>query len=203
MSLTGGKLNKLNGDAGISAPENSVPVMKLIRYHKPQSKDELVALIKSHHKNKCECGIISKGTIEDFGNNLYKAQMEFWGEYEFSLEECIQWEYDLFVTNSLRGNTIECMTVSKLKDNLENFVVEKASQFYDEEYRIDLIVKKNNEEICGIQVKPATFDLMRNGVINRNVSSNEKWGKPVFYLKYNDNNEFINFDEIINSIKNI
>ena len=46
MAYTGGPLNELNGKMGISAPYKSVAVMKLIRYHKPKSKDELVELIK-------------------------------------------------------------------------------------------------------------------------------------------------------------
>lgn len=203
MSLTGGKLNKLNGDAGISAPEKSVPVMKLIRQHKPKSKDELVNLIKSHSEGNCDCKIVSQGTIEDFGKNLFDAQIKFWGKNEFSLEECIQWEYDLFVTNSLRGDTIEKKALSKLNEELNDLSVTESNRFYDEEYRIDLIIKKNNEEICGIQVKPATYDLMRKGVINRNISSNEKWGKPVFYLKYNDRDEFVNFDDVLKSIENL
>ena len=203
MSLTGGKLNKLNGDAGISAPERSVPVMKLIRQHNPKSKNELVELIKNHCKYRCECGIVSQGTVEDFGKNLYDAQMQFWKKYEFTLEECIQWEYNLFVINSLRGNTIEIKAISELNKILENIDIEEANQFYDEEFRIDLVIKKNNEEICGIQVKPATYDLMRQGVINRNLSSNEKWGKPVFYLKYNNSNQFTNLKEVIKNIREI
>lgn len=46
MAYTGGPLNELNGKMGISAPYKSVAVMKLIRYHKPKSKDELVELIR-------------------------------------------------------------------------------------------------------------------------------------------------------------
>ena len=203
MSLTGGKLNKLNGDAGISAPDNSVPVMKLIKKHNPKSKDELVALIKSHHESRCNCGIISKGTVEDFGKNLYDAQMKYWRKYEFTLQECIQWEYHLFITNSLKGNSIESNAKQKLKENLNNFTVEEANQFYDEEFRIDLVIKKNETEICGIQVKPATFDLMRKGVIDRNLSSNDKWWKPVFYLKYNNKDEFINLNEILLHINDL
>ena len=60
MSLTGGELNLLNGNQGISAPFRSVPVMKLIREHKPRTKNELVELIEYHYKNKCSCGIVAK-----------------------------------------------------------------------------------------------------------------------------------------------
>jgi len=45
MTYTGGPLNELNGKMGISAADKSVPVMKLIRKHKPKSREELVQLI--------------------------------------------------------------------------------------------------------------------------------------------------------------
>lgn len=107
MSLTGGELNILNGKYGISAPDKSIPVMKLIKEHKPKSKEELVTLIKNHYLYRCDCGIKSKGTIEDFGRNLYVSQLSEWGKYKHSLEECINWEYNLFVVQSLKGNTME------------------------------------------------------------------------------------------------
>lgn len=65
MSLTGGELNLLNGNQGISAPYKSVPVMKLIREHKPKTKNELVELIEYHFKNKCNCGIVSQVDIPE------------------------------------------------------------------------------------------------------------------------------------------
>ena len=67
MSLTGGELNILNGKYGVSAPNKSVPVMALIREHKPKSHEELYRLIDEHSKRNCKCGIKSQGTVENFG----------------------------------------------------------------------------------------------------------------------------------------
>lgn len=103
MTFTGGPLNLLNGKMGISAPRRSVAVMKLIRAHQPGSRQEVEDLIAWHALNRCECGIVSQGNVETFGRNLYNAQQEFWGEYKYSLKEYIQWEYDLFITQSLKG----------------------------------------------------------------------------------------------------
>ena len=72
MAYTGGKLNYLNGKYGISAPNRSIPVMKLIKKHNPKSPNELK---EEHFKNDCICGIKSKGTIEDFGKNLYQLKI--------------------------------------------------------------------------------------------------------------------------------
>ena len=50
MPYTGGELNELNGKMGISDPKRSVPVMRLIRNHKPKSFEnfnELVQMLKN------------------------------------------------------------------------------------------------------------------------------------------------------------
>ncbi|MEZ5047027.1 MAG: MjaI family restriction endonuclease [Chitinophagaceae bacterium] len=153
---TGELLNELNGKMGISTPHHSVPIMKLIRQHKPKSKDELVQLIANHAKEKCPCGIISKGTVEQFGKNLFNAQKKIWGHEKFSLQTCIQWEYDLFVTQSLKGNLMEQQALLKLQQSQLPFSVEEAEGYLDEELRIDLILKLESKIYGGIQVKPET-----------------------------------------------
>ena len=175
MEYTGGPLNALNGAKGISAPYKSVPVMKLIKAHSPKSKEELVELIKYHHENECPCGIKSQGTIEDFGQNLYNAQMAVWKENKFTLQECIQWEYDLFVVQSLKGDLIEKKAIKQLSHLMSSLSFTEAEGYIDEEMRIDIIVKKAGDEIAGIQVKPSTFKLMRQGVITFNKIANQKW----------------------------
>ena len=125
---TGGLLNLLNGKMGISAPYKSVPVIKLINTHKPKSYAELETLIEYHHLNDCPCGIKSQGSVYDFGKNLYDAQIPFWGEYKFTLEECIQWEYDLFIINSLKGNKMEDKAIVELRNKLPASIAEKAEK---------------------------------------------------------------------------
>ncbi|KAA3617686.1 MAG: MjaI family restriction endonuclease [Calditrichaeota bacterium] len=200
MAYTGGPLNELNGKMGISAPHKSVPVMKLIRIHKPKSKNELVQLIKNHFDKTCECGVKSQGTIEDFGSKLFESQIKYWGEYRFTLKECIQWEYDLFITQSMKGNIVEKKARQFLTHKLSGYTIEEAEGFLDEELRIDLLIKKENITKCGIQVKPGTFNKIRSEVILFNKSANEKWGKPVYYLFYDDNEVFQNIDQVIKEI---
>ena len=202
MAYTGGELNLLNGKHGISAPANSVPVMKLISAHRPKSRDELYGLIQYHYEATCKCGIRSKGRIEDFGKKLYDAQFKEWGQYKYSLKDCIQWEYDLFVTQSLKGNALEHKAKKELSYILKTVElnIEIAKGFIDEELRVDLLVVKNTTPICGIQVKPLTFKKMRKGVIIHNKKANQKWGKPVFYLFYNEMEEMVNMDETVAGI---
>lgn len=201
MSLTGGELNLLNGNQGISAPHRSVPVMKLIREHKPKTKNELVDLIEYHYRNKCSCGIVSQGSVEDFGRNLYEAQIKQWGKYKYSLEECKRWEYDLFITQSLKGNLIEDKAKSVISKQLPALEVIDASAELDSEYRIDLVVKKFGKEVCGIQIKPHTFYYMRQNVVTFNYVANTSWGKPVYYLIYDEREDFTNLLEIVTKIR--
>lgn len=202
MAYTGGPLNELNGKMGISAPYKSVPVMKLIKAHQPKSKDALVQLIADHSINSCDCGVKSCGTVESFGKNLYESQISYWNEYRYSLKECIQWEYDLFVVQSLKGGIIEKRAIKELNEQSEKYHFEEATGFVDEELRIDILVKKEGTEIAGIQVKPLTYKRMRKEVITFNTDANRKWGKPVFYLYYKEDESFANLDEVLISIEN-
>lgn len=201
MTYTGGPLNELNGKMGISAPSKSVPVMHLIKAHQPKSKEELVELIKWHSENKCECGIVSQGTVESFGKRLYDAQMKCWGEVRFSLQACIQWEYDLFVVQSLKGGIVEKNALVTLSEKIPDYMFKEAEGFLDEELRIDIIINRHGIAVGGIQVKPLTFRKMRKTVITFNKNANLKWGKPVLYLYYDDCERFVNIDELIDSIR--
>ena len=129
MVYTGGPLNELNGKMGISAPHNSVPVMKLIRSHNPKSKEELLELIKWHSENTCECGVVSQGTVESFGKNLYDSQIKYWGEIRYSLKDCIKWEYDLFIVQSLKGDIIERKAIIELAKKVSVLAFEEAQGF--------------------------------------------------------------------------
>lgn len=202
MAYTGGPLNELNGKMGISAPYKSVPVMKLIKAHQPKSKDALVQLIADHYTDECYCGVKSRGTVEEFGKNLYDSQIRYWNEYRYTLKECIQWEYDLFVIQSLKGGIIEKRALKELNSESEKYLFEEAVGFVDEELRIDILVKNENQEVAGIQVKPLTYKRMRQEVITFNSNANKKWGNPVFYLYYREDESFVNLKAVIAEIEN-
>ena len=204
VSLTGGPLNRLNGDYGISAPQQSVPVMKLIRNHNPKSKAELVRLISEHHSQRCSCGVVSQGSVEDFGKNLFDAQMKAWGKDRFTLEECRSWEYNLFVVQSLKGNTIEKKARKFLQENLQGFSCDESDDFSDEELRIDLWIHRGTEVLVGVQVKPTSFDHMRKNVIAMNMVKNAQARVPVLYLYYDyDSEAFTNLEEFRKSFNNL
>jgi hypothetical protein len=202
MSYTGGELNELNGKMGISDPKRSVPVMRLIRNHKPKSKDALVQLIEYHKNNKCECGVISTGTVREFGERLYASQENYWGEQRYTLAQCIQWEYDLFVVQSLKGGIIEKKALKMLKKALPYLHFEEAEGYLDDELRIDLVVLDKDKNIKGgIQVKPKTFKSMRPEVLFMQKKQNDKWDYPVLFLFYNKDESFYEYEDLIEKLK--
>ena len=201
MSDTGGLLNILNEKKRISSVRNSVPVMKLINIHKPKSRSELVELIEYHYLYDCPCGIKSKGTVEDFGRNLYDAQLDYWGEYKFSLEECIRWEYDLFITNSLKGAYMESKAVKSLSEKLPSgFTVSEVDNVTDVSYRVDLEVYWFDSLVFGVQVKPLSYVNMEYDVKQHNIVLNNRYSRDVRYLYYDDNEEFVNIDDVVGGL---
>ena len=67
-------------------------------------------------------------------------------------------EYDLFIINSLKGNKMEDKAIGELKNKLPaEYIIDNAIGFINEEYRVDIEIKKDNEIILGIQVKPSSY----------------------------------------------
>ena len=199
-------LNYLNGQAGTSAPFKSVPVMKLISLEKPQSRQELVYLIESYYKNPRN-GIKSRGNLEDFSRNLYEAQPQYFNESRYTLEECTAWMFDLFINRSLRGYAMEEKALETLQHELgSEYTVELAKGYLDEDLRIDLLVYRGEDVVCGVQVKPSSFKHMRESVKEMQYKLSNKYHKEVFMYYYKHSsfmNNFFNTREIVSKIKSI
>ncbi len=103
----------------------------------------------------------------------------------------------------MKGGIIEKQAINELSKQLNSLTFAEAEGYIDEEMRIDIIVQKQNVEVAGIQVKPNTFKLMRSSVITFNKTANFKWGKPVFYLYYDNNGNLINLQELIGELNNL
>lgn len=195
--FTGGLLNHLNRAAGISLPENSVPVIQLIRAHRPRSAFELETLIARHVHARCWCGLVSRGRVQDFGRALYEAQWEYWGEYRFSLQECTQWEYDLFVHQSIRGDRMEAQAATELSAALApRALVQMSDVFLDCELHVDLEVLRGPERLAGVQVKPASFFRARRGTQTAQAWRHEALNIPVYILCYNHEGRFLGMPEL-------
>lgn len=125
-----------------------------------------------------------------------------WGKHKYTLQECITWEYHLFVTQSLKGNFIENKAKDILSKELKELTIEDVDNYYDEELRIDFEIKGSGKTIAGIQVKPSSYNKVRKEVQFMNKHRNKLVSYPVFYLYYNyDSEEFLNLSDILKEIR--
>lgn len=154
--------------------------MRLIRTHRPGTATELAGLIARHAREICPCGLVSKGSVHDFGQRLLEAQFRYWGEARFSLEECVQWEYDLFVIQSMKGSRMEVEAARTLTAALgPPFLVQHTDSCTDCELRVDLEVLRSTSRIAGVQVKPSSFQFVRPSVVEEQRRRQRSFGAPI------------------------
>lgn len=100
-------------------------------------------------------------------------------------------------------------TINMLKQTFYNCVFEKTEGNFDHKYAVDYIIKKGNEKICGIQIKPKSYTyntpyLRKAKEANRrkNNEFKELFGCPVFNIISKLNGEIINKGQL-NEIKRL
>lgn len=209
---TNGILNYINELYFCSSIKNSIAIQNLIRYHKPKQERELVALIESHGASgsmcSCPCGSKAKGKIEDFANNLYQSYLDFKNKSKDvpnkSFDDCFIFMRNLFITNSLRGDSMEIKAKNHLVSKIsKEFTIEQSSQLEDFKFAIDLILKsKDGREIVGFQIKPISYLNydQTHPIVITNINKNNMWHSKVFYLYYNKNLDFTNIDSVLNDV---
>jgi len=199
---TGGPLNFLNEAAKTNSREKSVPVMALVAYHRPSSEEELETLIEQHSKShQCECNVRSRGTVADFGKNLYEAQStclaykeKFPSQRIFSMEECYSFMRNLFCVAPLRGLRQEEKSVREIHDLLKamdgDMSIRLATRSEDFDYAVDYIVSMRGQEL-GIQVKPESF-FNKKECVQNNKEKHARYHRPVlFHIYSNRTMEFL------------
>ena len=206
---TGGPLNALNELAGTNQRSRSVSVMALVSNHRPRTPEELASLIEEHSKEKCDCGIISQGTVLKFGLNLFEAQFNCasyisqFGPHRsiFSEDECYQFMYNLFCVAPLRGIKQEERSKSLIRDKLSSCMIVDASIDEDFLYGVDYVVKSWDESVAaGIQVKPESF-FKKHEYVDIQRLKHETYHLPVMYhIYHNDSLKFTidSTNEIVN-----
>ena len=201
-------LNNINEKYSINDPDSSLYVIDLIENHDIRSEAELVEQIADHQEGceRDECEVESGGTLEDFAEQLYEAQAEEFGTDVYDYETCYEWVYDLFVCRSLRGRSLEEKAIDRLTEEEKAFSFVKAEKDFDVEKAVDIVVRSglNNEvDIAGVQVKPESYEGTADRIKLTNQRKNEQYDHPVFYLFYDDDEEFVNVDEVMEQLNAI
>lgn len=211
-------LNKLVNDHNINNPYEVLFLMNLIDNHNIKTEKGVLESLEEHKNGGCDkdnCDQVMKSSLDKRVDMMYKAQLDEWGFYKYSEDTCKEYLYDLFTRKSLDGDTMESKAVVEVQKLLNYIDVEKAISQADNKYAVDLVVKTNKgNKICGIQVKPESYNFdeskeselpyqkFYNETDKLNKNKNKKYDSEVYYLKYNDDEEFTNLNEIKNKIDN-
>jgi hypothetical protein len=180
---TGGELNHINEKYGINNPKKcGFSMNNIINNNKFDSEEDLL-------------NFIGKDKIQQYGKKLFEASIQ--ENYQSSLEECINFQYSLFVVNSFKGFKMENKAYELFK---QNYNVKKATSDIDCNYSVDLVIK-HNDTIYGIQVKPVSYINMPKHKKEINIVKNNrfktKYNAKVLYLFYSPNEEFTNIETIL------
>ncbi len=195
-------LNRINATYRLSAKNRTVPVIALIDAHQPSGPVALEGLIADHCLPGCPCGLHSNGTVQDFGRKLYEAQFQPKGQSilnnapEGSLQDCVDWCYDLFVLKSLKGHNMEIRAIHMANQHLPHWMsVSKASEFQDFTFRIDILLHGRGKT-SAIQVKPDSYRNVDPSIRAIDAAANRQFGNPVHYLYYDSDLEFYGANDI-------
>lgn len=201
---TGGELNWLNEKYKCNARRNTVPVMDLVRHHRPTSPENLRTLIEAHYTvNVCaQCGCKSAGTVEQFASQLFEAQYnepEQRVNRRYTWDECYTFHYTLFCVAPLRGIAMERAVhgaVGTLLRHTRAWCIREATQREDFDCAVDLVIERTDADsdhrpraVLGLQVKPDSV-LKRTSVMAQNRRKHKTFGAPVLFIVYDQRGQW-------------
>ena len=163
---TGGELNRLNEAKRCNVRHRTVPVMDLVRYHRPSSPEALRKCIEEHHHQASTCTLCncrSVGTVEQFASTLYMAQFNapaHTPKRRYTWDECYRFHYTLFCIAPLRGLAMERAAQEQievvlrqehilLESTTHHWCVREATRHEDFDCAVDLVIERvrvNNDD---------------------------------------------------------
>ena len=205
---TGGPLNKITeldgANFSLTSASKTVSLNELKRKHPEILYDEqMFDAVDKHYHEKCECGVKSKKTIEMIAKSVYDEQdrpeavvlLKKKGDDKWDFETCLEWIKLLYGRNTLSGQKMESKAVKDLSALLWKCRLSIAPDELDKKYCVDIVVKNQSDEIIGgIQVKPITY---YNRGFDHVTEANKKWNHPVYHLKYDRDENWINRLEVL------
>ena len=207
-------MNRLNERTGCNARRNTVPIMALIEAHPTTSPDAVEACIADHVGGVCPCGIVSNGTVDDFGKRLFNAQewpiAREWrrtqGDERYTLDECRAFMRCLFCEAPLRGRHFEFASREQMEAALHlvnpdrHWKTRKASREEDADFAVDWVVLEEDRIVAGVQVKPESA-MQRGDVLQMNREKHAKWGHFCVFHVYSDKGVFAETETLAREIE--
>jgi len=212
---TGGPLNGLNERAKVNSRARSVPIMRLVGAHKPQTPREVSRLIEEHvcPATPCAtCGVVSQGTVDTFASNLFLAQFAEAGfvaqHGRFSYARCHEFTHALFCVAPIMGYSREVQSRREVWNALQQtrvddddggdggdaraWHVRDPTEEEDAGCAVDYVVGRIDdagtvEDLVGVQVKPASC---APGVLASNAKKQRRCAFPTVFHIYDAQGHF-------------
>jgi len=149
--------------------------------------------------------------IKELGEKLYTKITEVVpAEVEMiTVEDCINYMYNLVINRTYDGYTTEIKTISELLRKIISVNIEPAPDKWDRLYNVDFYIKINGKYI-GLQIKPVSgvshipqIDKERSIQIDTHKKFTSEYGGKVFYVfsLKEGNKKIIHNLDVINDIK--
>jgi hypothetical protein len=182
---------------GLNSPQNVGMVSELITRKSFSSKEEWEAYYYEHGR--------SKDYLAEVGKRLFS---HISSQMDITLDECVECVRFRVICETWNGialrepNTINTLNIA----TDERFEFRKTTGDNDFEYAIDYEMYFDNSLICGIQIKPTSYNtsnadyILRARFINRkkNEKYEQKFDVPVFTITSDSNGGITSGKEFAN-----
>ena len=97
-----------------------------------------------------------------FAEQLYNMQQFQCGTFKYNIDDCYDCIYQRFITHTLIGSKAQNIAKTILHQEFPQLLILYTSMPQDVYKGIDLIIFKDDIQICGIQVKPESYGRHSN-----------------------------------------
>ena len=162
---------------GLNSPTNVGMVSELINEKPFENKEDWEEYYYIRGRNKEHLASLGKILYDNLPANC-----------DFTLNECIECVRYRVICETWNGIVIrEVNTIKTLTNVFENFTYRKTSGIIDNDYAVDYEVYYDSNLVCGIQIKPISYEesnaehlqRARRNNLMKNEKYTEKFGVPV------------------------
>ena len=176
---------------------NTVYVQRIVKTHPPLNHMEIYGRIEDHAVRWCpDCKMKAKmrsgyeNPFVDWTDRLFQHGQK--GKVKPDYDSCKNYLFQITTISTWNGYVAEQIAWRELEKrcgDMGSVIIGETDIKTDFEDRVDFMVSDIFQPVCGIQVKPDTFRLIKPGTVNfpikkKNNDRHKKLEYPVTYLYY-------------------
>jgi len=183
------KTNWIWNKLKLNSKESVGVIVDLIGAKTFKNKEEWVEYYYTHGRTKEQLMEVAKKLHEGVGD-------------EYTLEECFYITEYRVIKESWDGIVNrEKKTIHRLQQTFKEIDFRKTEGLFDDKYAVDFEAYLNDELICGIQIKPKSYEYTSSGTKKVNFFKNEEYtkdfGVKVYYILSDLDGNFPTTDEYL------